>query len=82
MAKEPKDENDSTGLRAFAKRIAQMKWWGEEPEAEQPGHTSERTSEQPQEQPQGKPAPDQQQEQQQDEARDNQPRREEPPTET
>ena len=82
MAEQPRDETDPSGLRRFAKRISEMKWWGEEPEAEQPGHTSERTSEQPQEQPQGKPAPDQQQEQQQDEARDNQPRREEPPTET
>jgi hypothetical protein len=80
MAKEPKDENDPTGLRGFAKRIAQMKWWGEETEAEQPG--SEPASEQPQEQQQSEAAPDQQQEQQQDEARDNQPRREEPPTET
>jgi hypothetical protein len=80
MAKEPKDENDPTGLRAFAKRIAQMKWWGEEPEAEQPG--SEPASGQPQEQQQGEAVPDHQQEQQQDEARDNQQRCEEPPTET
>ena len=82
MAEQPRDETDPSGLRRFAKRISEMKWWGEEAEGEQPGHTSEPTSQQPQEQPQGKPAPDQQQEQQQDEARDNQPRREEPPIET
>jgi hypothetical protein len=29
MAKEPKDENDPTRLRWYAKRVAEMKWWGE-----------------------------------------------------
>ena len=36
MAKEPKDENDPARLRWFAKRIAEMNWWGEEPKAEKP----------------------------------------------
>jgi hypothetical protein len=82
MAKEPKDKNDPSGLRAFAKRIAAMNWWREQPEAEQPGHSSEPVAEQPQEPQQAAAVPEQQQEQQQDEARNNQPRREEPPTET
>ena len=29
MANETRDETDPTGLRWFAKRIAEMKWWGE-----------------------------------------------------
>jgi hypothetical protein len=27
MAKDPKDETDLFGLRWFAKRIAEMRWW-------------------------------------------------------
>lgn len=72
MVKEPKDEEDPTGLRRFAKRIAEMKWLREEPKAEQ----SEPTSEQPLQQPQSEATPDQQQ----GEASDNQARGEEPPT--
>ena len=72
MVKEPKNEDDPTGLRQFAKRIAEMKWWREEPKAEQ----SERTSEQPSQQPQSEATPDQQQ----GEAGNNQARSEEPPT--
>jgi hypothetical protein len=57
MANEPNDETDPARLRRFAKRIAEMKWWREEPKAEQ----SERTSEQPSQQPQSEATPDQQQ---------------------
>ena len=56
MAKEPRDENDPAGLRRFARRIAQMKWWREETEAEQSEQTLEPTSRQPQEQQQGEAA--------------------------
>lgn len=34
MAKDPKDENDPTRLRSFAQRIAQMKWWQDNPKSE------------------------------------------------
>jgi hypothetical protein len=74
MAKEPKDEDDPTGLRQFAKRIAEMKWWREKPKAKQ----SKQASEQPSQQPQSEATPDQQQ----NEASDNQARGEEPPTKT
>jgi hypothetical protein len=36
MAKEPKDDDDPTRLRWFAKRIADMKWWGENSKPEEP----------------------------------------------
>ena len=35
MAKEPKDDNDPTRLRWFAKRIADMKWWGRNSKSEE-----------------------------------------------
>jgi hypothetical protein len=73
MVKEPKDEEDPTGLRRFAKRIAEMKWWCEESKGEQ----SEPTSEQPSQQPQSEATPDQQQTEAGDQARG-----EEPPTKT
>jgi hypothetical protein len=44
---EPKDEDDSTRLRWFAKRVADMKWWGENSKAEQPSEPAP-ASEEPQ----------------------------------
>ena len=36
MAKGPKDDDDPTRLRWFAKRIADMKWWGENSKPAEP----------------------------------------------
>jgi hypothetical protein len=35
MAKEPRDENDPTGLRRFANRIAELKWWQDHPKSKE-----------------------------------------------
>jgi hypothetical protein len=39
LAKEPKDEDDPTQLRRFAQRIAEMKWWADNPNSEKPAET-------------------------------------------
>jgi hypothetical protein len=36
MVNDPKDENDPTRLRRFAKRIADMKWWDENSSSAEP----------------------------------------------
>ena len=56
MAKEPKDDNYPTRLRWFAKRIADMMWWGEDPKPEQPAPT-EPASEEPQATSEGQEPP-------------------------
>jgi hypothetical protein len=43
MGKEPKDENDPTGLRWFARRVAEMKWWGENSKPEDQDAPAERS---------------------------------------
>ena len=39
LAKEPKDEDDPSQLRRFAKRIAEMKWWNNNSHADGPAET-------------------------------------------
>ena len=41
MAKVPKDEDDPTQLRRFAKRIAEMKWWADNPNSDKPAETQD-----------------------------------------
>jgi hypothetical protein len=39
MTRQPKDENDHTQLRRFAKRIAEMKWWNDKSNSDKPAET-------------------------------------------
>ena len=47
MAKGPKDEDDPTQLRRFAKRIAEMKWWSDN-NSEKPAETQDQGEQPPQ----------------------------------
>jgi hypothetical protein len=41
MTPQPKDENDPTQLRRFAKRIAEMKWWNDKSNSDRPEETQD-----------------------------------------
>lgn len=58
MGKERENEDDPAGLRRLAKRIAELKWWSEEP---RPAPSDERSEEPPSEEPQDQGGDQQQQ---------------------
>ena len=41
MTPQPKDENDPTQLRRFAKRIAEMRWWNDKSNSDKPEETQD-----------------------------------------
>jgi hypothetical protein len=52
LAKAPKDEDDPTQLRRFAKRIAEMKWWNNNSSLEKPAETQDQGEQPGSERPQ------------------------------
>ena len=60
MGKERENEDDPAGLRRLAKRIAELKWWSEEPKGS-PAPSDERSEEPPSEEPQDQGGDQQQQ---------------------
>ena len=52
MAKGPKDEDDPTQLRRFARRIAEMKWWNDNSNSDRPAETQDQGEQPGAEQPQ------------------------------
>lgn len=51
MTPQPKDENDPTQLRRFAKRIAEMKWWNDKSNSDKPAETEDQGAQPGAEQP-------------------------------
>lgn len=54
VGKGPKNEDDPIGQRWFAKRIADMKWWGRNSKPEQPAEPKDQPEEPASEEPQAK----------------------------
>jgi|HubBroStandDraft_2_1064218.scaffolds.fasta_scaffold419687_1 hypothetical protein len=61
MGKERENEDDPAGLRRLAKRIAELKWWSEEPKPGSPAPSEERSEEPLSEEPRDQGGDQQQQ---------------------
>src|ERR1700722_12774365 len=58
MVNDLKDENDPTRLRPFARRIAEMNWWQNNPKSEEPADPEEETPAKAESEDQQPPADD------------------------